>query len=71
LALPNREQAEPRWEDVAGELLKAATHGGPFCFTARVIFARALHGIEGVEPPPEPSETKQDRWKATRAKRKR
>jgi hypothetical protein len=68
LALPKSQQ--PRWEGVAGELLKAATHGGPFCFIARVAFGRALHGVSGVGPIPEPRDTGAV-WKAKRAKRQR
>ena len=51
--------------------MKAATHGGPFLMIARIVVSQALRGIEGVEPATEPRETKADRWKATRAKRKR
>jgi len=45
-----------------GELLKAATHGGPFLMIARIVVSQALRGIEGVEPATEPRETKADRW---------
>jgi hypothetical protein len=68
LALPAREHA--RWEGAAGELLKAATLGGPFRFIACVRFARTLHGVEGVGPAPERRD-KGSAWKAKRAKRKR
>jgi hypothetical protein len=37
LALPPREQAEPRWQAAAAELLKAATHGGLFVIIALVF----------------------------------
>jgi hypothetical protein len=37
---------------VVAELLKAAQHGGPFRFIARVAFTRALHGVIGVGPIP-------------------
>lgn len=52
LALAPREHA--RWERVVAELLKAAEHGDPLCFTARLIFVRTLHGVSGVGPIPEP-----------------
>jgi hypothetical protein len=42
LELPQREHAS--WEGVVAELLKAAEHGGPFRFIARVAFSRALLG---------------------------
>src|SRR5436190_21042184 len=67
LTLPKTQQV--RWEGVAGELLKAATHGGPFCFIARVAFGRALHGVSGVGPIPEPPERKADKWKSRRKTR--
>lgn len=40
------------------ELLKAAEHGGPFLFIARVAFSRALYGVQGVGPIPEARRTK-------------
>jgi hypothetical protein len=67
LALPAKEHA--RWAGVVAELLKAAEHGGPFCFTARLVFSRQLHGVTGVGPMPEPRESKPDRWKARRKQR--
>jgi len=69
LALPEREQAEARWQGAAGELLKAAELGSLFLFTARLAFSRALLGIEGVEPSPAPHATNQDKWKAKRKQR--
>jgi hypothetical protein len=68
LALPMSQQA--RWEGVAAQLLRAAEHGGPFCFIARVAFGRALHGVSGVGPIPEPPDHNAA-WKARRTRRKR
>ena len=48
------------------ELLKAAEHGGPYRFIARVAFSRTLHGMSGVGPMPAPRVQKSDRWKARR-----
>jgi hypothetical protein len=48
LALPSRQQ-EAHWQDATDALLKAAQHGGPFLFIARVAFSRALSGTVGVE----------------------
>ena len=64
------EQAEPRWQAAVAVLLKAAEHGGPFRFIARVSFGRALHEIEGVGPQPAPRDKGAD-WKTKRARRKR
>src|SRR5688572_28484960 len=50
LALAAREQSQERWQAAAGELLKAAQHGGPFLFASRVTFSRALRGLGGDEP---------------------
>ena len=66
--LPEREQA--RWVGVVAELLKAAEHGGPFPFIARVAFSRALHGISGVGPIPEQRD-QNAAWKAKRAAKKK
>jgi hypothetical protein len=71
LALPSREQAEPRWQAAVAVLLKAAEHGGPCRFIARVSFGRALHGIEGFEPAPAPRVTKAEPMKAKRGAAKR
>jgi hypothetical protein len=68
LELPAREYA--RWEGVVAELLKAAEHGGPFRFTARMAFGRALHGVSGVGSAPEPRDNGAA-WKAKRALRTR
>jgi hypothetical protein len=68
LSLPAREQK--RWEGVVAELLKAAEHGGPFRFTARLLFSRTLHGVEGVGPAPMPRD-KGAAWKAKREGRKK
>jgi hypothetical protein len=68
LALPEREQA--RCVGAVAELLKAAEHGGPFRFIARVAFARTLYGVSGVGPPTAPRD-KNGAWKAKRAARKR
>lgn len=64
LALPPREQT--RWEGAVAQLLKAAEHGGPFRFIARVAFSRTLHGASGVGPMPKPRDQQSD-WKAKRA----
>jgi hypothetical protein len=69
LELPNKQQADERWQRVTAELLKGAELGGPFRFTARLAFSRALHGVSGVGPQPEPRDTGAA-WKAKRAGRK-
>lgn len=61
LALPQREQAQDRLQAAATELLKAAEHGGPFLFIARVAMSRAVHGVSGVGPMPSRRVTKQDK----------
>ena len=68
LALPKQERL--RWNDAVAALLKAAEHGGPFCFIARVSFSRTLHGMSGVGPIPKMPD-KNAAWKAKRARRKR
>lgn len=70
LELPEKQQAEQRWQQVTAELLKAAELGGPFRMIARIAFSRALHGVEGVGPMLEKPE-KGAAWKAKRAARKR
>ena len=50
----------------AGELLKAAQHGGPFLMIARIMVA---HAIQGPDEPPigvGPRVKKADRWKQKR-----
>ena len=67
LALPKQERL--RWSDAVAVLLKAAEHGGPYCFIARVAFSRTLHGLSGVEPAPPAKVKKQDRWRERRKER--
>jgi hypothetical protein len=50
LALAKQERLG--WNDAVAALLKAAEHGGPFRFIARVAFSRTLHGMSGVGPIP-------------------
>jgi hypothetical protein len=69
LALPPQDQDTALWQNAAGALLKAAEHGGPFIMIARLAVSRALHGIEGVEPPPPTQAKNQDRWKERRKTR--
>jgi hypothetical protein len=69
LALPKREQEAIHWQRATAVLLRAAEHGGPFLFIARIIVSRALRGITGVDPAPEPREREPDRWKARRKQR--
>jgi len=45
LALPEHEQAEPRWQAATATLLRAAEHGSPFPMIARIAVSRALHGL--------------------------
>jgi hypothetical protein len=52
LELPQREQAEARWQHATAELLKAAERGGGWPFFARLAFSRALHGVSDAGPPP-------------------
>jgi hypothetical protein len=68
LALPKREQALPRWQVTAATLLKAAEHGGPFRLIARIAMSRALQGVDGVGPAPEPLDDapKSPRWQKQR-----
>jgi hypothetical protein len=68
LALPEHEQAEPRWQAAAKALLQAAEHGGPFTPIARFTFSRAVYGLDDAVPPSPPHPTKRDRWKARRKK---
>jgi hypothetical protein len=70
LALPERQQAEPRWQAAAAALLQAAEHGGPFVMIARVAVSRALNSVTGVDPPPAaPKAKKQEHWRERRKKR--
>jgi hypothetical protein len=41
-------------------LLQGTTHGGPFLIVPRISVSPALHGIEGVEPAPEPGVEKRN-----------
>ena len=66
LALPKPERLA--WNDAVAALLKAAEHGGPYCFIARVAFSRTLHGMSGVGPIPKAPD-KNAAWKAKRAAR--
>ena len=68
LALPKQERL--RWNDAVAVLLKAAEHGGPFRFIARVAFSRTLHGMSGVGPIPKAPD-KNAAWRAKRRDRKR
>jgi hypothetical protein len=70
LKLPERQQQEARWQHAIVELLKAAERGGGWPFFARLVFARALHGVSGVGPIPKAPD-KNAAWKAKRAARKR
>jgi hypothetical protein len=63
LKLPQREQAEARWQHATAELLKAAELGGGWPFFARIAFSRALNGVSDVGPPPTPRD-KNAAWKA-------
>jgi hypothetical protein len=47
-------------------LLKAAEHGGPFCFVARVAVSRTLHGVIGVGPTPDRQDMRRLEGKASR-----
>jgi hypothetical protein len=49
LALPEREQEAIHWQHATQALLKAAEHGGPFCFIARIAVSRALNSVTGVD----------------------
>jgi hypothetical protein len=69
LELPGREQEAIHWQHATQALLKAAEHGGPFCFIARIAVSRALRGAVRVDPAPEPRQNKPDRWKARRKQR--
>jgi hypothetical protein len=70
LALPPRKQQEARWQHATAQLLKAAKRGGGWPLLARLAFARALHGISGVEPVPALPD-KKTAWQAKRPARKR
>jgi hypothetical protein len=51
----------------AGELLKAAQHGGPFLMIARMSVYGAIYGRDDIrQQPPAAKAKKQDRWKARR-----
>jgi hypothetical protein len=51
----------------AGELLKAAEHGGPFLMIARMSVYGAIYGKDDIRQPPPPAKAKkQDRWKKKR-----
>jgi hypothetical protein len=52
--------------EAAGELLKAAEHGGPFLMLARISVYRAIYGGEDIRQPPLLPAKKQDRWKERR-----
>jgi hypothetical protein len=49
LELPSKIGSTPPWQRAADALHKAAEHGGPFVFMARISFYGALHG---KSPPP-------------------
>jgi hypothetical protein len=70
LELPSKIGSTPPWQRAADALHKAAEHGGPFVFMARISFYLAIHGDA---PPPigNPRPTKADRFKAKREALKR
>jgi hypothetical protein len=54
----------------AGELLKAAEHGGPFLMLARMSVYSAIYGATDIRQPPPPAKAKKrDRWRERRKKR--
>lgn len=69
LALPKREQEAIHWQHATAVLLKAAEHGSVFMFIARIAVSRALRGVSGVEPAPEPGDKEPDKRSKYRRKR--
>jgi hypothetical protein len=52
----------PATKAAAGELMKAAEHGGPFLMIARIAVYKAIYGDERPEP------RKRETWKDRRRK---
>ena len=67
LKLKTQDQDQRHWQDATAVLLKAAEHGGPFLFIARIAVSRALRGVSGVEPAPDPADKEPSNpWKYRR-----